>query len=77
MFDVVLFDALFVGPLFNWANWWGCHPEPANLQREEICWYQQGRSRTGLALAISVSIIQFIEAIQKLFHGMAPLFLGL
>jgi len=71
MFDAVLFDALFVGPLFNWANWWGCHPEPANLQREEICWYQQGRSRTGWALAISVSIIQFIDSNSKAFswHG--------
>lgn len=34
--DVVSF---FLGSISNWAYWWSCHPEPADLQRKEICWH--------------------------------------
>lgn len=33
---------IIIGSLFGWTYWWGCHSEPTDLQRKEICWYQQG-----------------------------------
>jgi hypothetical protein len=37
----------FLGTLPNWANWWGCHSELTDLQREEVCWYKQRGPRIG------------------------------
>jgi len=44
-----------LGSLPYWANRWGCHSELADLQREEICGYQQRGSGIGWENAYACS----------------------
>lgn len=60
-----------LGSLFDWAYRWSCHPEPADLQGKEICWYQQGRFRAWLVIfshpyGYLFAVIFFLYVI---FHG--------